>query len=134
MVSRIDYVDLLTRLKSTIDRYEEILDLTKNVLNEVRAYGYSRNIAYMVRRLINTHNKLNTTLDRVDVRELKLLRDELGVHIKTLIQYIALVSIPYEEDLLKEIRGLLRDDSYKVMIDKAIKVSTVTREKLNNFI
>jgi len=132
-IDRIDYVELLTSIKKAVNSFEDILETTKTVLNEVRAYGYSENIAYIVRKLERMYNKLLETVDGI-VIDNSYGDNELLYHLTTLIDYIVHVNIAYQEDLLTEMREYVRDNKQRAMIDKALSVSNNIRNLLNNLI
>ncbi len=97
-------IDILNRLKKAIDDYEKIIDLTKIILNEVRAYGDSNKIPLLSRRLSSILKELELVGSMASSKGLWTGNDITIEYLNVFSRYIALVSIPYEKDLINEIK------------------------------
>ncbi|WFO75710.1 hypothetical protein J4526_02230 [Desulfurococcaceae archaeon MEX13E-LK6-19] len=97
-------IDILNRLKKAIDDYEKIIDLTKIILNEVRAYGDSNKIPLLSRRLSSILKELELVGSMASSKGLWPGNDTTVEYLNVFSRYIALVSIPYEKDLINEIK------------------------------
>jgi len=131
-------LDLLAHLKKGIDRSEEIIDLTKIILNEVRAHGSSGKIDLLFRKVLRLYNNLYNVRSVFSTKMLDQVDEYTKNYIITYIRYLSLVSIPYEIDLLNEINSRInKDDIDGVMrISKAITLMNELRtifEKIENY-
>ena len=131
-------LDLLAHLKKGIDRSEEIIDLTKIILNEVRAHGSSGKIDLLFRKVLRLYNNLYNMRRVFSTKILDQVDEYTKNYIITYIRYLSLVSIPYEIDLLNEINSRInKDDIDGVMrISKAITLMNELRtifEKIENY-
>ena len=131
-------LDLLAHLKKGIDRSEEIIDLTKIILNEVRAHGSSGKIDLLFRKVLRLYNNLYNVRSVFSTKMLDQVDEYTKNYIITYIRYLSLVSFPYEIDLLNEINSRInKDDIDGVMrISKAITLMNELRtifEKIENY-
>ncbi len=132
-----EVVAALTRLKKSIDEYEKILDLTKIILNEVKAYGDSDKINRLANKLYSLYKELKEVGDEIASYDKSLTDDYTWNYIETLAQYVALVSLPYEKDLLNDIREIyLRNNNTEKVakVDKILEFVTKLEEVYASFI
>lgn len=104
------YIDLLNDLRKVVDDYEKAIDLTKIILNEVRAYGNSEKISLLLRMLTKILKRLEKIADAgmtINTLDSNANTNSTIEYINVFSKYIALVSIPYEKDLVNEIRETL---------------------------
>lgn len=105
-----EYIDLLNDLRKVVDDYEKAIDLTKIILNEVRAYGNSEKISLLLQMLVKILRRLEKIADAgMAITTLNSDANENSTieYINVFSKYIALVSIPYEKDLVNEVREIL---------------------------
>ena len=131
-------LDLLAHLKKGIDRSEEIIDLTKIILNEVRAHGSSGKIDLLFRKVLRLYNNLYNVRSVFSTKMLDQVDEYTKNYIITYIRYLSLVSIPYEIDLLNEINSRINKDDIDGVrrISKAIALMNELRtvfEKIENY-
>lgn len=131
-------LDLLAHLKKGIDRSEEIIDLTKIILNEVRAHGSSGKIDLLFRKVLRLYNNLYNVRSVFSTKMLDQVDEYTKNYIITYIRYLSLVSFPYEIDLLNEINSRINKDDIDGVrrISKAIALMNELRtifEKIENY-
>jgi len=131
-------LDLLAHLKKGIDRSEEIIDLTKIILNEVRAHGSSGKIDLLFRKVLRLYNNLYNVRRVFSTKMLDQVDEYTKNYIITYIRYLSLVSFPYEIDLLNEINSRINKDDIDGVrrISKAIALMNELRtvfEKIENY-
>ncbi len=131
-------LDLLAYLKKGIDRSEEIIDLTKIILNEVRAHGSSGKIDLLFRKVLRLYNNLYNVRSVFSTKMLDQVDEYTKNYIITYIRYLSLVSFPYEIDLLNEISSRINKDDIDGVrrISKAIALMNELRtifEKIENY-
>ncbi len=131
-------LDLLAHLKKGIDRSEEIIDLTKIILNEVRAHGSSGKIDLLFRKVLRLYNNLYNVRSVFSTKMLDQVDEYTKNYIITYIRYLSLVSFPYEIDLLNEISSRINKDDIDGVrrISKAIALMNELRtifEKIENY-
>lgn len=130
-------VDILNRLKKAVDDYEKIIDLTKIVLNEVRAYGDSEKIPLLLKKLQNILKELEAVGSITSANRLVQGNDITFEYLDLFSRYIALVSIPYEKELISEIRRMFVEKNNTKRInelDKLLKHISVVEEIYNKFL
>jgi len=131
-------LDLLAHLKKGIDRSEEIIDLSKIILNEVRAHGTSGKIDLLFRKVLRLYNDLYNVGNVFSTKMFDQVDEYTKDYIITYINYLTLVSIPYEIDLLNEISSKINKDDIDDVkrISKAIALMNELRtvfEKIENY-
>lgn len=105
-----EYIDLLNDLRKVVDDYEKAIDLTKIILNEVRAYGNSEKISLLLQMMIKILKRLEKIANAgmtINIHSSNANVNSTIEYINVFSKYIALVSIPYEKDLLNEVRDML---------------------------
>ncbi len=130
-------LDLLAHLKKEVDRSEELIDLTKVVLNEVRTQGSSEKIDLLFRKVLGLYNSLYNIGNKFSANILDQIDEYTKNYIITYIRYLSLVSIPYEIDLLNEINNRINKDYIDDVrrVSKAITLMNELRtilEKIEN--
>lgn len=126
-------LDILTRLKKGIDHSEEIIELTKIILNEVRAYGSSDKIDLLLRKVLRLYNNLNIVRKGFSTKILDQIDEYAKNYITTYIKYLSLVGIPYEIDLLNEISSRMNEDNAdRWRINKAIALMNELKSVFEN--
>ncbi len=118
---------VVAELKDAIDDYEELIDLTKHVLNEIKAFGGSNAINIVIKKVPPLYNKLTKLAIAIRDIDIDSIPQVSKDYILAYTQYIALVSLPYEIDLLDEIAGRLKDED-KVGVTSAIDMLKSLRE------
>ncbi len=124
-----DAVSLLVELKKNIEVFEDILNKTKEALYKTKATGSKdelKNVLIRFRRITKRLRKIGEGL----YSQWGDIDEGLKEHITTLTQYIVLVSIPYEIDLLKDVEPFIKDEDMKPLIEEAIRLANETRTML----
>lgn len=126
-------LDILTRLKKGIDHSEEVIELTKIILNEVRAYGSSDKIDLLLRKVLRLYNNLYNVRKGFSTEILDQIDEYAKNYITTYIKYLSLVGIPYEIDLLNEISSRMNKDNVdRWRISKAIALMNELKSVFEN--
>ena len=130
-----NYIDILTQLKKIVDEHEKTIDLTKIVYNEIKAFGRSSRVDLLCRRLMKIYARLaligkylqeyNKDKDSIDKASLE--------YIDTYTKYIILIGLPYEKDVLKEIKDMLSTNQDNKIVDTIDEIINKINEIIDSY-